>query len=283
MNTPSLKTLPGACDCHMHIYDGRFPLAPNERLEEPEAPVSEYCKVQSRLGLERVVVVQSTAYGKDNSCVLQAMEDLGEGARGIAIVDDTVSDAELERLTRAGMRGVRFRMLDTPVLPWEMLPKLAPRLAECGWHVQFQMDGRYLHEREDLLKSLPCTLVIEHVGKFLEPVPPQHPGFQTLLRLVDTGRCWVKLSAVYMMSKVGPPLYGDIGILAKELVRRAPERMIWASNWPHPLRNRSPNLDEAVLLDLLLDWAPSEKDRNRILVTNPAELYGFSAPPRAAQ
>lgn len=275
---PRLQAPPGACDCHMHIYDSRFPSAANARHKEGDSPVSEYRKVQRRLGLERVVVVQPTQYGTDNRCTVQAMADLGSGARGIAVLDGTVTDAELEQLTAAGMRGVRFRMLDTPELPWEILPTMASRLAEIGWHVQFQMDGRYLHEREALLKSLPGTLVIEHIGKFLEPVPVEDPGFQALSRLVDGGRCWVKLSGVYMMSRSGPPLYEDLGVLAKALVRRAPERLVWASNWPHPLRNRTPAPpDEAMLLDVLLDWAPDEKVRNRILAANPAELYGFNA------
>lgn len=112
-------------------------------------------------------------------------------------------------------------------------------------------------------------------GRFLEPVPPEHPGFQSLLRLVDTGRCWVKLSGAYMTSKGGPPLYADMGMLAKELVRRAPERLVWASNWPHPVSPGGPMPDNAVLLDLLLDWAPDGTARNRILAANPAELYGF--------
>jgi D-galactarolactone isomerase len=273
-STPRLKAPPGACDCHMHIYDVRFPLADGTR-QERSAPVSEYRRVQRRLGLERVVVVQSTDYGKDNRCTLEAMAQLGQGARGIAIIDTTVSEAELERLTRAGMRGVRFRMLDTPVLPWEMLEEMGERIAAHGWHIQFQMDGRYLEGREELLKRLRCTLVIEHIGKFLEPVPPQHPGFRSLMRLVDTGRCWVKLSGAYMTSKSGPPLYGDVGALAKELVRRAPERLVWASNWPHPLLPGRAVPDDAVQLDVLLDWAPDTTARNRILAENPAELYGF--------
>jgi D-galactarolactone isomerase len=259
----------------MHVFDGRFPLAANARRQESDAPVSEYRKVQSRLGLERVVVVQPTAYGKDNRCTVAAIAELGEGARGIAVVDDSVSDAELERLTAAGIRGVRFRMLDTPELPWELLPAMAGRLADFGWHIQFQMDGRYLHEREELLASLPCTVVVEHIGKFLEPVPVTHPGFQALLRLTDTGRYWVKLSGAYMMSKSGPPLYEDIGVLAKALVSRAPGRLVWASNWPHPLPSRTAAPDDATVLDVLLDWAPDERTRNRILADNPAELYGF--------
>ena len=278
MNVPRLEIPPGACDCHMHVFDARFPLAKDARRKEPDAPVSAYHELQRRLGLERVVVVQPTAYGKDNGCTLEAIAALGEGARGVAVVDNAASEAELERLTAAGMRGVRFRMLDTPELPWDMLPDMASRAARVGWHVQFQMDGRHFAEREALLKRLPCTLVIEHIGKFLEPVPLEHPGFQSLLRLVDTGRCWVKLSGAYMISKSGPPLYDDIGALAKELVRRAPERLVWASNWPHPLARERTAPDDAVLLDLMLEWAPIEATRNRILADNPAQLYGFPAP-----
>ena len=126
----------------MHIFDSRFPLAEKARRKEQDAPVSEYRKVQQRLGLERVVVVQPTAYGRDNRCTLEAIAALGGGARGIAVVDTSVADAELERLTRGGIRGVRFRMLDTPELPWEMLDEMAARVAAFGWHIQFQMDGR---------------------------------------------------------------------------------------------------------------------------------------------
>lgn len=261
----------------MHVFDSRFPLAEKARRKEPDAPVTEYRRVQRRLGLERVVIVQPTAYGKDNRCTLEAIAQLGARARGIAVVDTAASDAELERLTRAGVRGVRFRMLDQPELPWEMLGEMAARVAAFGWHVQFQMDGRYFEEREALLQRLPGTLVIEHVGKFLESVPPEHPGFQSLLRLVDTGRCWVKLSGAYMMSRTGAPLYSDVGALAKELVKRAPERLVWGSNWPHPLSRGGAMPDDAVLLDLLLDWAPDESTRNRILAGNPAQLYGFTS------
>ena len=275
-NAPRLQAPSGTCDSHMHIFDARYPHSPHARRHEPDALISEYRELQRRLGLERVVVVQPDAYGQDNRCTLDAIAALGPGARGIAIVDDTATDAELDRLTRAGMRGVRFRMLDTPQLGWALLSVMAPRLDNVGWHIQFQMDGRYLEEREPLLKSLPCALVIEHIGKFLEPVSPRHPGFQSLLRLVDTGRCWVKLSGAYMTSKSGPPLYEDLGVLAKALVRHAPERMVWASNWPHPparAEGRVP--DDAELLDVMLDWAPDEKIRDRILVDNPAALYGF--------
>jgi len=275
VDRPRLQSPRGACDCHMHIFDTRYPLAAKARRKEADAPVSEYRKLQKALGLERVVVVQPTAYGTDNRCTLAAIAELGSGARGIAVIDDAVTDAEIARLSVAGMRGVRFRMLDNPELPWELLPRMAARIAAHGWHIQFQMDGRELHSREALLRSLPCELVIEHIGKFLEPVAVDHPGFQALLRLIDGGRCWVKLSGAYMTSKSGPPRYEDVGVLAKALVRHAPDRMVWASNWPHPLPAGSVRPDDALMLDLLLDWAPDDKTRDRVLADNPATLYGF--------
>lgn len=264
----------------MHIFDSRFPLAATARRKEPDATVAQYREVQKRLGLSRVVVVQPTAYGRDNRCTLDAMAQLGaadDSARGVAVIDDTISDAEIERLHRAGMRGVRFRMLEPPELPWALLEPMAARLANAGWHIQFQMDGRDFESREALLKRLPCTLVIEHVGKFLEPVPASHAGFQSLLRVVDAGRAWVKLSGAYMMSRSGPPYYNDIGTLAKELVKRAPQRMVWASNWPHPSHAGASKPDDAVQLDVLLDWVADAATRDRILAANPAELYGFAA------
>jgi D-galactarolactone isomerase len=151
---------------------------------------------------------------------------------------------------------------------------LAARVHAFGWHVQLQLDGRKLADREATIRALPGRFVIDHVGKFLEPVGVDHPGFLALLRFLDTGRCWVKLSAPYETSKVGPPTYADVAVLAKALVSHAPERMLWASNWPHPSERAHPP-DDALLLDLLLDWAPDAATRRRILVDNPAPLYGF--------
>ena len=271
---PRLKAPPGTTDTHMHIFEARFPLAPTAVVKPPEAPVSEYLKLCERLGIERAVVVQPSGYGADNSCTLEAMAAIGN-ARGIAVVDESVAEAELTRLDKAGIRGVRFHMLPGGVLPWESLAPVARRIAPLGWHVQVQLDGRLLPEREALLKSLPCTLVIDHVGKFLEPVPADHPAFRVLLDLVEGGRTYVKLSAPYEVSKVGPPLFADVGALAKALVSAAPERMLWASNWPHVGTGPERYRDEALLFDLLLDWAPEESARRMILAENPASLYGF--------
>ena len=270
---PRLRAPAGACDCHIHIYDAAMPLAPTANGPGPAwADVAAYRAVQSQLGTSRAIVVQPTAYGTDNSCTLAAIAALGrDETRGIAVVDQGVSDAELARLTQAGIAGARFQMLPGGAIPWEALEPLAARIADFGWHVQLQMDGRLLAEREALLARLPGRLVIDHVGKFLEPVTVDHPGFRALLRLLDNGRTWLKLAAAYEVSKAGAPLYEDVGALAKAAVAAYPERMVWASNWPHVSVTALP--DDAMLLDLLLDWAPNEATRRRILVDNPAELY----------
>ena len=185
---PRLAAPPGACDTHMHIYEDRFPLAPTALFKPPHSPVANYLAMRKRLGIERTVVVQPSAYGFDNTCTLEAMAAIGPGARGIAVVKPDVTDAELERLTKAGMRGIRYFMLPGGALPWDTLERMAARVAPFGWHVQLQLDGRNLPEREAMLKRLPGGLVIDHNGKFLEPVPTDHAAFKCLLRLLDNGR-----------------------------------------------------------------------------------------------
>ena len=277
MRRPRLEAPPGATDTHMHFYDiaERYPVAPTAAFLPPPARVDDYRAVQRRLGLERVVVVQPSAYGTDNRCTMDAVAALGKGARAVVVVDQSVSDAELEGLTATGARGIRFFMLKGGVLPWEILEEMAARVHPFGWHVQLQMNGRELPERAPMLKRLPGDLVIDHVGRFMPPVPLDDPAFACLLDLLETGRTWVKLSAPYESSRVGPPAYEDVTALAQALVRAAPERMLWASNWPHPGHSDPRVRDEALLLDLLIEWAPEETTRRRILVDNPATLYGF--------
>jgi D-galactarolactone isomerase len=274
---PRLTAPPGACDTHIHIYDRRYPAAPTAKMFPPDALVSDYLAMAQRIGIARTVIVQASTYGTDNRCLLEAMAQMGPArARGVAVVDTNVSDAELQALTKAGVRGVRFHMLPGGALPWEALLPIAARVQPFGWHVQLQFDGRDFPQREALIRQVPGTLVIDHTGKFLEPVPVSDASFQMLLRLVETGRTYVKLSAPYETSKIGPPLYDDVGAMAKALVRAAPERMLWASNWPHPSAPADKKPDDAALLDILLDWAPDEGTREKILVANPARLYGFS-------
>ena len=264
----------GACDCHMHIYDTRFPPKPGGKLLARPAMVADYRRIQARLGLERVVVVQSSAYATDNRCALAAMAEFGARARGVAVVGPAVSAAELAALTAAGMRGLRYLMYPGGALTWETLPAMAARVAPFGWHINLQLPGEDLVARAHTLAALPCDLMIDHIGRFTAPVDNNSPGVRALHRLLDAGRCWVKLSAPYHGSKSGPPSYDDIGALARELVRRWPQRMVWASNWPHPSVKGTPP-DDLDLSQLLWDWAPDATTRQSILVDNPAQLYGF--------
>lgn len=273
METPALKTPAGACDCHMHVYEDRFPLAPTATFEPPHAPASEYRKVQAALGLQRMVVVQPTGYGFDNTCTLEAMAAFGASARGIVVIRPDTGEAELQRLHALGVRGVRYMMLSGGVLAWDTLEAMAARIEPLGWHIDLQLDGRDLPQYEARLRRLPVDLVIDHNGKFLEPVAPEHEGFRVLLGLLDSGRCWVKLSAPYETSKIGAPFYDDVGVLARALVKANPDHCLWASNWPHP--NIHPAPSSAAMLDLLLRWAEDGATRDRILADNPARLYGY--------
>ena len=273
MQPPELRVPEGACDCHIHIYEDRFPVVPQAVFKPPHAPLADYLAVRKALGLSRVVVVQPNGYGYDNTCTLEAMAALGNTARGVAIVPPDTPDAELERLTRAGVRGIRYFLLPGGILGWDSLETMAARVRSFGWHVQLQLDGRELPRYEEALARLPVPRVIDHNGKFLDPVQTSHPGFQSLVRLLRAGNTWVKLSAPYETSKAGPPHYADVGVLARALVAANPERCVWATNWPHPAQ--SPRPESAPLLDLLLEWADDDATRSRILVDNPARLYGF--------
>ena len=265
----------GACDCHIHIYEPGYALAPTATFVPPPAPVKAYQQVQQALGLSRVIVVQPTGYGFDNACTVAALKTLGDQARGIAVVKSDISEEELQQLHQAGIRGVRFMMLPGGALGWDQLEPLAARVRPLGWHINFQMDGCNFPLHAARLRALPTPLVIDHIGKFLSPVTTAHAAYRAMGTLLDSGRVWIKLSAPYESSQVGPPAYGDIAALASALARDFPERCLWASNWPHP--NQHPAPSSAALLSLLPGWLSRPGDLQRILVDNPAALYGFEA------
>lgn len=268
-----MKVPAGATDTHIHFYDRAAKAAPGA-ANPGHYDVGMYRDLQRRLGLERVVVVQPNAYRDDNSVNLGAAQALGANARMVAVVQETVADAELERLTRAGVVAQRFFNLPGGSIPFSRMDAVMARVHPFGWHANLQLDGRELPQYEAQIRRLPGKFVIDHNGKYLEPVSPEHESFLCLKRLLDSGRCWVKLSAPYETSRSGGPKYEDVSKLARALVKHAPERMLWASNWPHPSVPPGTVKDED-LLELLADWAPDEAARRKILVDNPAELYGF--------
>jgi len=263
----------------MHVFADRFMAPDDTRTQPTPASAAMYREVQAALGLQRVVVVQANAYGSDNRGMLEAMATLGAAARGVVVVTPDVGDAELQRLTDIGVRGVRFHMLSGGALQWDQLDAVVARVRPFGWHVQVQLNGWELPQHEQRLRRLPLDVVIDHIGKYIDPAPPavSDPAFRSLQRLLDSGHCWVKLSAPYESSRRSAPAYADVAPLARALVVSHPERCVWASNWPHP--GRVPTPSNAVMLDQLLAWADDEATRQRILVDNPAALYEFPLPP----
>jgi D-galactarolactone isomerase len=274
---PKLQAPPGACDCHMHIYDAaRFPPSrPGSRMQA-NAAVADYRRLQQRIGTTRTVVVQPAAYGTDNAVTLDAIARLGN-ARGVAVVFPDVGDSELRALDAGGVRGIRFTVFDpaTAVTRIDMIEPLTRRMADIGWHVQIHMRGDQIVANADLLRRLPSTIVIDHMGRVPLPEGTSHAAFKVVRELLDKGNAWVKLSGAYQDTKIGPPTYADATALARAYVAAAPERMVWGSDWPHPTETDKP--DDALLLELLSEWAPDAATRRRILVDNPQALYGFFA------
>jgi D-galactarolactone isomerase len=276
---PKLKAPPNACDCHHHIYDeARFPMVPTPGRAPPSnGTVADYRLLQKRIGTTRNVVVQPRNYGIDNDVTLDALKQFGGNARGVAVVRPTITDAELKRFNDAGVRGIRFSIGDpkSRVVQPEMIEPLAKRVADLGWHLQFNMEGDQVVELAEILRRLPTPLVFDHLGNPPLPAGIDHPSHAIILGLIDRGRTWVKLSGAYSNTKVGPPDYPDATRTAQAFVKAAPERLVWGSDWPHPGLPDNNKPDDALLLDLLAVWAPDEKIRNRILVQNPEMLYGF--------
>ena len=261
------------CDTHMHVYDDRQPVASTALLRPPPASVADYRKVAARLGVRRVVVVQPTTYGLDNTCTLDAVATLGPAARAVVVVDRNVADDDLERLHRGGARGARFHMLPGGAVRWADLGPVADRIAALGWHVQLQMNGHELAARLGDLAALPTDLVIDHIGRFMPPADAARNHLDPLLRLLDGGRCWVKLSAPYESEPDHTHAYPVAAALIERLISHAPERLVWASNWPHPGQASPPS--PADLLRLRSEWLPDGAVRKQVLVHNPARLYGF--------
>ena len=297
MSVPSLTSFttrpkqplpPGACDTHFHIYDHSLPRLEGASIPTLSGTIEDYVKLKNRVGLTRFVIVHAISnYGYDNTVSLKAMQVLSDGTdntRGVTCVPVDITDAALENLHRKGFRGIRFSAKPGDTVSGGLLTlagvqKLAPRIAQLGWHIQVQQVGTNLADLEPVLRKLPVDIVIDHMGRFPIPLPPGYAHWKAMLRLVDSGRCWVKLSAPYHGSKSGPPNYEDSAALGRELIAAAPERMLWGTNWPHPpVKSNFP--DEAICLDALAEWAGNEATRVEILVDNPAKLYGFAQPPR---
>ena len=270
---PRLKAPADAADCHIHIYDPRFQPPVANPLH---GTVADYRLLQKRIGVSRVVIVQPRNYATDNSVTIDAIAQLGIAkARGVGVLHPDVTEADLKRLDVGGIRGVRFTLghAKNAVTSFDMIEPLAKRIAPYGWHVQLNMDPQQVIDGAAMLKRLPTQIVFDHMGKPPMPDGAYHESHKIIRSLLDMQKAWVKISGAYIVDADGAPAYAGATGVAREFVRAAPERAVWGSDWPHPGPKAHP--DDAVLFDILSEWAPDEMVRNRILVDNPKKLYGF--------
>lgn len=282
---PAQAAPPRACDAHFHVFGpaGRYPYGTDLRYKPPHAPIEDYLTLARRIGFERFVFVQPSAYGFDNSCMFDAMRRLDPAVRR-AIVDldeTTASDAQLADWNALGVRGIRVNV--SPVrqpeagLAQSMLPRIARLSAlarELGWHLDFLTPGWLVSELLPMLRELPIAFTVAHFGLFPAKGGVKQPGFQEFLALVNDGshRCWVKLTGVYRFSQ--SPGFADVTPFAQALIASVPGQLIWGSDYPHlSFHDRVGTIQ---LYNKLCEWAPDAATRQRILVDNPARLFGFA-------
>jgi len=273
---PALALPPGSCDCHSHVFGpaARFPYAAGRAYTPPDCTTADYVQMLRTVGCERAVIVQPSCYGTDNSATLDALRSGSFAFRGVAVISGAESDAGLASMHEAGIRGIRLNLHTRGAsLGLDDAVRLAARIRNFGWHLQIYADLATLPDLDALLAGLGSTVVIDHMGLPRVDQGTQAPAFARLLRALADGRCWVKLSGAYRLSRSHPG-YPEVTPFARALVAANPERLVWGSDWPHP------NFDGAMpndgdLVDLLADWIPDANSRRQVLVHNPARLYGF--------
>jgi predicted TIM-barrel fold metal-dependent hydrolase len=272
---PALALPPGSTDCHAHIVgpQSRYPYDPKRRYTPPDALVPHYVQMLRTLGVERGVLVQPSVYMTNNQRLVDALRETDFPLRGIAVVDESVTDAQLNELHAAGVRGLRVNLRVENGASADAVPQLARRIARLGWHMQLRVDPKDFASAEAMISTLPVDTVIDHIGGVPVDEGTRGSGFQTLLRMLATGRTSVKLSAPMRMSNEDYP-YRDVVPFVHALVDAAPERLIWALDWPHTTLTK-PMPNDGDLCDLLDTWLPDESIRRKVLVDNPARLFDF--------
>ncbi|WP_159911434.1 amidohydrolase [Pantoea sp. 18069] len=281
---PRAALPPGACDCHVHVYDARFPAAPGARLLPPDASAADYRRLQRRTGTTSTVLVTPSTYGTDNACMLAGLQALGPEARGVAVIDGSESDAALQRLHDAGVRGVRLNLSLGVSGTVDALLPLARRIAPLGWHLQLLMAPDLLAAQARMLRRLPVPLVFDHFGRMAPAQVGRHAAHALLLELLQGGQAWIKLSGGYIVSARHSIEDPALDALAASYLRCAPERVVWGSDWPHATASAGiqPMPDDARQVDRLIDWtnqAGGTATLQRVLVDNPQRLYGFTPLP----
>lgn len=269
---PSMAVPSGACDCHMHVFDDAFLPAPSAVLTHAPATLAAYRRLQARLGLQRQVIVQPSVYGLDNRLLLQSLAAAGSSARGVAVVDDRVTNDELHDLSAQRVVGTRFNLVQRGVTHIGMLTAVASRIRPFGWHLQLHVPPDDLLAHEDLIAGLPVPVVLDHWGRVASQPSKQVSLAACIQRLLARGNTWVKLSGAYLASHSRPG-FADLAAHAQAWAAARPDRLLWGTDWPHATEAEKP--DDAELMDLLAQWLPDAGVRHAVLVTNPERLYGF--------
>jgi predicted TIM-barrel fold metal-dependent hydrolase len=287
----NFSTPQGACDCHTHVFgDPRaFPFAPGRTYTPELASTDQLRALHRALKLERVVVVQPSVYGTDNTCTIDAVRSLGERARGVAVIDDTTTGSMLDLMQRWGVRGVRVNLetfgVTDPDAARALLKATIARVKPLGWHVQIYSRLPVIEAIGDDIRESDVPIVIDHFGAADASLGVAQAGFQTLVGLVQSGKAYVKISGAYRSSRNAPD-YADVAPLARALVAANPQRIVWGSDWPHPDSSRAAGraptdvtpllqIDDGRLLNQLAVWVPDAPTRKLILVENPRKLYAF--------
>jgi predicted TIM-barrel fold metal-dependent hydrolase len=282
MNASALPR--GACDCHCHVFGpaARFPYAEPRSYTPDDAPLESYIALLDRLGFDRGVIVQPSAYGRDNRATLDALPREPKRLRGVAVGGAELNATALKRLHENGVRGLRaneFRRDGKPFyqngVRLSEIESLYSAMADLGWHLQLWLDTRDLPEMLPALSRVPVPVVVDHMGRMEHHHGIGHPGFQALVRGVGEGKLWAKLSGTYRLGATAPD-YAQARPFHDALVAANPQNLVWGTDWPHP-RPDGPVPDAARLLQVFLDWTP-DPARKAILADNPARLYDFPAP-----
>lgn len=276
IHPPSFTIPPLACDTHAHVVSAdtqNYPFVANRSYTPPAAPEEKYLAMLAATGMQRGVLIQISVYGDDNRYMLDVLKRHPSHLRGIAVVRESVSDAQLLAMHEAGVRGLRINVLFGGGTGFDAMERLAQKIAPYGWHMQFLLDARQLPELLPRMTTLPVPGVIDHMGHMPVSLGVTHPGFLAMQHLVREHGWWVKLSGAYRISDDFQQ-YRNVVPWAQALIATAPDRMLWGSDWPHVSIPRMP--DTGNLLGQLAQWAPEAATREKILVHNPSILYGFA-------
>lgn len=267
----------GAWDTHAHVIGSApdYPLVPGRHFNPPPASASDFLSMLSRIGITYGVLVQGSVHGTDNQLLLEALRTYPHRLKGVAVIDEATSDREIAELKAAGTTGIRLLDIVGGGVGLASLERLADRCAEVGWHIQLGIKGEVYPSIVERVVRLPVPVVLDHMGWFPVRHGLQGPEFKAIMAIVRNAQCFVKLSGAFRLSAGGPP-YADTFAFARALMEAAPDRMVWGSDWPHVgLYQPEARPDVGGLLDWLADTLPNPEDQRRVLVENPAALYGL--------